>query len=300
MKVLILGKGVGTPSAWPVCPRTRAGDMNAGATRRAGHHDGRVRRQRRSPGSNRSHSLEHADRLDRIHPLRRQHRLASSRTILDSLERRSSSRFSRSRRFRCGWCSSSTTCTSRTGTTRAFPTNLRPASNFGYAWSFATIWPAIFEAADLIDVWRGSSGALPATAGTGPRRPWLDRAALIVAWRGHAALAADLAIALPGGARLARIHPAARSDQRDISAPSRSSPTPATAATDRLINLIAERLPVRRPVGILELLGRARNGTTPCRSWRHLKIFEMPVPGYFGFPAFALECFTMYVVRARG
>ncbi len=27
----------------------------------------------------------------------------------------------------------------------------------------------------------------------------------------------------------------------------------------------------------------------------HLKIFEMPVPGYFGFPAFALECFTMYV-----
>jgi len=25
------------------------------------------------------------------------------------------------------------------------------------------------------------------------------------------------------------------------------------------------------------------------------KIFEMPVPGYFGFPAFALECFTTYV-----
>ena len=29
------------------------------------------------------------------------------------------------------------------------------------------------------------------------------------------------------------------------------------------------------------------------------KIFEMPLPGYLGFPAFALECFTMYVfVRA--
>ena len=26
-----------------------------------------------------------------------------------------------------------------------------------------------------------------------------------------------------------------------------------------------------------------------------VKIFEMPLPGYFGFPAFALECFTMYV-----
>ena len=31
----------------------------------------------------------------------------------------------------------------------------------------------------------------------------------------------------------------------------------------------------------------------------HVKIFEMPLPGYLGFPAFALECFTMYVfVRA--
>jgi len=27
----------------------------------------------------------------------------------------------------------------------------------------------------------------------------------------------------------------------------------------------------------------------------NLKIFEMPVPGYLGFPAFAFECFTMYV-----
>ena len=30
-----------------------------------------------------------------------------------------------------------------------------------------------------------------------------------------------------------------------------------------------------------------------------MKLFEMPVPGYLGFPAFAIECFTMYVfVRA--
>jgi hypothetical protein len=34
----------------------------------------------------------------------------------------------------------------------------------------------------------------------------------------------------------------------------------------------------------------------------NLKIFEMPVPGYLGFPPFALECFTMYelVRRALG
>ena len=26
----------------------------------------------------------------------------------------------------------------------------------------------------------------------------------------------------------------------------------------------------------------------------NLRVFEMPLPGYLGFPAFALECFTMY------
>ena len=26
-----------------------------------------------------------------------------------------------------------------------------------------------------------------------------------------------------------------------------------------------------------------------------VKLFEMPLPGYLGFPAFAFECFTMYV-----
>ena len=30
-----------------------------------------------------------------------------------------------------------------------------------------------------------------------------------------------------------------------------------------------------------------------------IKIFEMPVLGYFGFPPFALECFTMYVFARR-
>jgi hypothetical protein len=31
----------------------------------------------------------------------------------------------------------------------------------------------------------------------------------------------------------------------------------------------------------------------------NLKIFEMPLPGYLGFPAFALECFTLYVAVRR-
>jgi hypothetical protein len=30
-----------------------------------------------------------------------------------------------------------------------------------------------------------------------------------------------------------------------------------------------------------------------------LRIFEMPIPGYGGFPVFALECFAMYVAVRR-
>src|SRR5262249_6576230 len=30
-----------------------------------------------------------------------------------------------------------------------------------------------------------------------------------------------------------------------------------------------------------------------------VKIFEMPLPGYLGFPAFALECFAMFVFSRR-
>jgi len=41
-----------------------------------------------------------------------------------------------------------------------------------------------------------------------------------------------------------------------------------------------------RPAELLVLIGKAVE---------RFKIFEMPLPGYFGFPAFALECFTMFV-----
>jgi hypothetical protein len=29
--------------------------------------------------------------------------------------------------------------------------------------------------------------------------------------------------------------------------------------------------------------------------WQWAKLFEMPLPGYLGFPAFALEVWSMYV-----
>jgi hypothetical protein len=55
-----------------------------------------------------------------------------------------------------------------------------------------------------------------------------------------------------------------------------------------------QRLHLRRPLGILDYWARAKwQYTVPIME--NLKIFEMPLPGYLGFPALALECFTMYV-----
>jgi len=67
---------------------------------------------------------------------------------------------------------------------------------------------------------------------------------------------------------------------------------------DRLINLCLSGLLCGVLWEFWNYWARAKwHYTVPIME--NLKIFEMPVPGYLGFPAFALECFTMYVfVRA--
>jgi hypothetical protein len=63
---------------------------------------------------------------------------------------------------------------------------------------------------------------------------------------------------------------------------------------DRLINLAVSGLLCGVLWEFWNYWSRAKwHYTVPIME--HLKIFEMPVPGYLGFPAFALECFTMYV-----
>ncbi|MBI4485703.1 MAG: hypothetical protein HY655_06795 [Acidobacteria bacterium] len=63
---------------------------------------------------------------------------------------------------------------------------------------------------------------------------------------------------------------------------------------DRLINLILSGFLCGLLWELWNYWSRAKwHYTVPIME--QLKIFEMPVPGYFGFPAFALECFTMYV-----
>jgi hypothetical protein len=173
------------------------------------------------------------------------------------------------------------------------PENL-PLRYFGYAWSFATIWPAIFEAADLFAVAR--------TARASSRRPTSRPHALAVPIVGAAMLLVPFVVSPyvarylaapvwlgfiflldPINARLG-----AQSICRDL----------ARGAVDRLVNLLAAGL----LCGVLwefwnYWAGAKWHYTVPFLA--RVKIFEMPLPGYLGFPPFALECFTMYVFVRR-
>jgi hypothetical protein len=171
---------------------------------------------------------------------------------------------------------------------------------FGYAWSFATIWPAIFEAAELVGVRRRTrvpsfrmKAAPPDMFSPGeivsiavgafmvgcpivspPEiRPYL--AAPV--WLGFIFLL-DPFNRHMGGESLAE-------DLRQ-------------GRTDRLVNIGMSGVLCGLLWEFWNFWARAKwHYTVPIME--NLKLFEMPVPGYLGFPAFAYECFTMYEF-ARG
>jgi hypothetical protein len=168
---------------------------------------------------------------------------------------------------------------------------------FGYAWSFATIWPAIFETADLVSSLRDRRA--PADRAEPPRRHRLGA----LGWLSVAAGAAMLIVPW--------VYPS-----QYLAAPVflgfafLLDPLNASAGVDsilgdaregrygRLINLLFAGL----ICGVAwEFFNYWAGGkwkyTVPI--FPELRIFEMPLLGYGGFPAFAVECFTMYVaVRA--
>lgn len=156
---------------------------------------------------------------------------------------------------------------------------------FGYAWSFSTIWPAIFEGADLIGVARGPGGV---GGSSWPRRAgaWsiAAGAAMLVApflvprdaarymaapvWLGFIFLLDPVNERL-GGATLVR-------------------------DWNRTINLLLSGLLCGVLWEFWNYWSAAKwHYTVPIME--NLKVFEMPLPGYLGFPPFALECFTMFV-----
>ena len=185
--------------------------------------------------------------------------------------------------------------------------------DFGYAWSFATITPAIFEGAELIGVARTvrrSAKALAARSG-GPHTPSYTRLkpsnSIDAPGRLSVAVGAIM-LALPFfvSPEVARYMAApvwlgfiflldpinawlgAESLWSDLR----------EARYDRLVNLSLSGFLCGALWEFWNFWAGAKwHYSVPIMErW---KIFEMPLPGYFGFPPFALECFTMYVFVRR-
>jgi len=168
-----------------------------------------------------------------------------------------------------------------------------PAALFGYAWSFATITPAIFETSDLVQ-------ALLPPLPSEPRKISAVAERAMIAC-GAACLIAPLVVPRPAAAHLFALV---------------------------WIGFVLLLDPVNRRLGLPSFLGDLSEGFSrrlygfllsgwicgwfwefwnnwAAAKWHYTfpmfqrwKVFEMPVLGYLGFPPFALECFTMYVTAA--
>jgi hypothetical protein len=166
---------------------------------------------------------------------------------------------------------------------------------FGYAWSFATIWPALFEAAALVAVSRGRLHPARETFAD-PPAPAASRplaAASIVA--GAAMLVWPLAWPSPYLAAPVWLGFVFLLDPVNawLGAPSLGADLRA-GRFGRTIDLMIGGLLCGFLWEFWNFWGGAKwHYTVPIL--QHVKIFEMPLPGYLGFPAFALESFTMYV-----
>ena len=174
------------------------------------------------------------------------------------------------------------------------------ARYFGYAWAFATISPAIFETAELVGLLhdrpssivhrptsRLSTADSPSTLDDGLIATgaamllwplvWPSPYLAAPVWLGFIFLLDPInhrlgAESLIGDVRRGR--------------------------WDRLINLSVSGFVCGGLWEFWNYWARAKwiYDVPIMQDW---KIFEMPLPGYFGFPPFALECFTMYVFVRR-
>lgn len=171
----------------------------------------------------------------------------------------------------------------------------------GFAWAFATIWPAIFEAAELVAVIRTKRDARAATpcwphsrrSLRDPLLPFGDSvpfealtlAGAVLMLTSPFLVAGNVARYLAGPIWLGFIvllDPINRRLGAEV------------LTRDRATNLALGGLLCGVLWEFWNYWSRAKwHYTVPIME--NVKIFEMPVPGYLGFPPFALECFTMYV-----
>jgi len=167
----------------------------------------------------------------------------------------------------------------------------------GYVWAFATISPAIFETGEVVSCLRDRRADAHRADRPLPLKPSAGSVASVIAG------AAMLVIPL--------VHPSAYLaapvflgfifllDPINAWAGDQSIMEDwATSSADRLINLLVAGL-------VCGLLWEAWNYGAGCK-WIYsvpilpeIKIFEMPILGFGGFPPFAVECFAMYVAVRR-
>ena len=181
----------------------------------------------------------------------------------------------------------------------------------GYAWAFATISPGIFQTAELVSILRSPHRRIPLS---GPKA----QGRLVVGSRpmsadDHRLSSVDRALVALGAAMLVwpivwpspylaapvflgfiflldPINARARDHSllRDIR----------SGTYERVINLLIAGFICGGLWEFWNFWARAKwIYTVPI--FGEIKIFEMPVLGYFGFPPFALECFTMYIFVRR-
>jgi hypothetical protein len=213
-----------------------------------------------------------------------------------------------------------------------------PESRFwrdvGYVWAFATIWPAIFETAELVASLRTGKRASPAEAGSHrvqfdePQKPasagipgpgglttplskwgtvsvvlgaamllwpliWPSRYLAAPVWLGFIFLL-DPLNARAGGQSLTADYRLGAKKHPTHSSGAGMSAGDGTGRFDRAINLMVAGFACGVVWECWNYWARTKwIYTVPILP--NLKLFEMPLPGYLGFPAFALECFTMYV-----
>jgi hypothetical protein len=172
-----------------------------------------------------------------------------------------------------------------------------PLRYLGYAWSFATIWPAIFETGELVSSFRDARAS--PTRATPPQPHSLTAGAWISIAVGTLMLVGPLLypsqyLAAPIWLGFIFVLDPlnARAGSESLIGDWRAG------SASRLVNLAAAGL-------ICGIVWEFWNYWAGGR-WEYTvpilpqyRIFEMPLPGYGGFPPFAVECFTMYVAVRR-
>ncbi len=172
-----------------------------------------------------------------------------------------------------------------------------PLRLLGYGWAFATIWPAILETAEVLESWKIISGKRA--------HPWKIK-------EGH--LAASLIF---GAFCLVLPFLVSPPAAQYLAAPVwlgfifLLDPINYWMGRDSLFGDLEKGNPRRFYTLILSgflcgalwefwnyWAGARWFYTVPILG--HIKIFEMPVLGYLGFPPFAVECFAMYALVKKG